>query len=45
LAAGLTLQVADEAFNGECPNSKSSSSLISPDAPEQSGSSTHTVLD
>ena len=41
LAAGLTLQVAEEAFNGECPKDKSSSSLISPEAPEQSGSSTH----
>ena len=42
--AGLTLQVAEEAFNGECPKAKSSSSLISPEAPEQSGSSTHLDL-
>ena len=39
------MQVAEEAFNGECPNCKSSSRGISPEAPEQSGSSTHLDLD
>jgi len=43
--AGLVLQVAEEALSGECPNSTSSTSGISPVAPEQSGSSTHCLVD
>jgi len=45
IAAGLVLQVAEEAFNGECPNSKSGVSGSSPEAPVQSGSSTHLDLE